>query len=252
MKNMNNNSAKIMELSPESRSNNVQHNRHLSDTPILTLDYADAQFNQQEMEDYIDSLPVMIRHSDATSISDIGLISSNPRADARRILDASLMQFDLNKEVENIKHEKNWIEGSQSAKTLVKSENMCVLLIAMHMGDEMKMHQSNGPITLQVLEGNIQFLTWQNCISIKTGQLITLQKKMQHNLVAKMPSIFLLTLINPTDEKKEPEEELTEKEIEKKDKKTIEQSENINFPDFPTYPAKDDVYKEPAETATNE
>lgn len=241
-----------MELSSENRSTYTPHNRHLSDTAILTLDYADAQFNQEEMEDYIDSLPLMIRHSDATSISDIGLISSNPRADARRILDATLMQFDLNREVENIKHEKNWIEGSQSAKTLVKTENMCLLLVAMHMGDEMKMHQSNGPITLQVVEGNIQFLTWQNCISIKTGQLITLQQKMQHNLVAKMPSIFLLTLFNPADDKKEAGEESTEKEIDEKDKETIEQSENINFPDFPTYPDNDDVYKEPAETAKDE
>jgi quercetin dioxygenase-like cupin family protein len=252
MKNMKKNSAKILELSAERRSNYTQPNKHLNNTPILTLDYADAQFNQQEMEDYIDSLPAMIPHSDATPISDTGLVASHPRSDARRILDASLMQFDLDGEIEKIKHEKNWMEGCQSAKTLVKSENMSLLLIAMHMGDEMKMHRFNGPITLHVVEGNIQFLTRQNCVSIKEGQLITLQKKIPHNLVAKMSSIFLLTLLNLPDEKQEDGEDLTEKEIEKKDKETIEQSENINFPDFPTYPARDDIYKEPAETAPND
>jgi hypothetical protein len=46
----------------------------------------------------------------------------------------------------------------------------------------------------------------------------------------------------------EPEE----KEIEEKDNEVVETSENINFPDFPTYPPEDDVYKEPVEPVMKE
>jgi hypothetical protein len=42
-------------------------------------------------------------------------------------------------------------------------------------------------------------------------------------------------------------EEPDEEEVDEKDVEIVETSENINFPDFPTYPPEDDVYKEPDE-----
>jgi quercetin dioxygenase-like cupin family protein len=76
------------------------------------------------------------------------------------------LEFDLNNEIKNIKMEGNWKAGNQRSKTLSKSENMSVVLMTMHKANEMKMHHANGPITLQVLEGNIQFMTWQSCVTI--------------------------------------------------------------------------------------
>ena len=169
--------AKILALPSEKINSYPAYNMQLSTTPEFTLDYAYTQENQQEMEDFIDSIPSMSWHSDATSIGDIGLISTNPRPDAHRHLNATLLQFDLNKEVETIKHERNWANGNQSAKTLLKSDFMSVVLVAMPFGNEINMHHANGSFTLQVLEGNIQFMTRQNCLSIQADQLITLQKK---------------------------------------------------------------------------
>jgi hypothetical protein len=63
-------------------------------------------------------------------------------------------------------------------------------------------------------------------------------------MLAKESSIALLTIMHMNEENKiEPEE----KEIEEKDQEVVETSENINFPDFPTYPPEDDAYKEPLE-----
>lgn len=218
--------------------------RHLFDMPLYNADYHEPSVNQQEMEDFHDPISILIRHSDSTSIGLRGIISSHPRQDIGRVLDAPLLEFDLNKEIEHIKLEGNWAAGRQTAKTLAKSEKMSVVLIAMQKANEMKMHQANGPITLQVMEGNIQFMTWQSCVTIKAGQFITLHQNVQHNILAKDPSIALLTIMHMNDENKTDPEE---KEIEEKDLEVVETSENINFPDFPTYPPEDDVYKEPLE-----
>ncbi len=222
---------------------------HTLEIPLYITDYLEPSENQQEMEDYHDPLSIKIRHSDSTSIGLRSILSSNQRTDEERALDAPLLEFDLNKEIKNIKLESSWKAGRQRSKTLSKSEVMSVILMAMHQANEMKMHQANGPITLQVLEGNIQFMTWQSCVSIKAGQFITLHKNVQHNIIAKEQSIALLTIMHMNNENKsEPEE----KEIEEKDKEVVEESENINFPDFPTYPPEDDVYKEPIDPAMEE
>lgn len=224
---------------------------HTLEIPLYITDYHEPSENQQEMEDYHDVLPIRIRHSDATSIGLKSILSSHPRPDTERVLDVPLLEFDLNIEIKNLKLESNWKAGRQRSKTLSKSENMSVVLMAMHKATEIKMHQANGPITLQVLEGNIQFMTWQSCVSIKAGQFITLHKNVQHNIIAKEQTIALLTIMHMNDENKPgPEEkEIEKKEIEEKDKEVVEESENINFPDFPTYPPEDDVYQEPTEPA---
>lgn len=241
--------AEILAQTDTINRNYPQLERDLAETPVLTFDYSLAEVNQQEMEDYNHSLLSMINHSDATSIGNNGLISSHPRPDARRALDAALLQFDLKREMKNIKQEGNWSAGTQSAKTLVKSGDLRIVLIAMHQGNEMKMHQSNGPMSLQVMEGNIQFMTWQSCVTIKAGQFVSLQKKVQHNILAKEQSIMLLTIFNREDP---PEEKIEETGTTEKDDAVVEASENINFPDFPTYPPEDDVYKESSETVEAE
>lgn len=212
--------------------------RDLEETPIQKMDYDDPEVNEQELEDYKESLASMIDHSEAASIGDIGEISTHPRPDADRVLDDNLLLIDLNKEIENIKLEGNWAAGTQSGKTLLKSDQMRVILVAMHEGNEIKMHQSNAPVTLQVLEGNVQLETMQDYECVKAGQFIALHKNIHHKLVASEQSIFLLTLLNTQGDGKE---------IDEKDKEIVEQSDNINFPDFPTYPPKHEIYKEPAE-----
>ncbi len=230
--------AEIVEQTEEIINRHPGLARDLIETPVKTIDYSDPKVNKQELKDYKESLSTMIEHSEATSIGDRGENPTHPRPDADRVLDDTILQFDLNNEIENIKQEGNWLAGTQSGKTLLKSDEVRVVLVAMHGGNEIKMHRSNGPVTLQVLEGNIQLYTTQNCVSIKAGQFTALHKKIQHKVVATEQSIFLLTLLNIPGEPKEPDE---------KDKEIVEQSENINFPDFPTYPPKDDIYKEPKE-----
>jgi quercetin dioxygenase-like cupin family protein len=236
--------AGILEKTLEIQKKYPGLSRDLNETPVLAPDYNNPNLNQQELDDYRQSMGILISHSDAISIGDSGEIPSHPRPDARRTLDAHLLKFDLGREIENLKLEGNWLAGNQSAKTLLKSDDLRIVLIAMHQGNEMKMHQSSGPISLQVLEGYIQFKTLQDEVELRSGDLIGLHKNILHQVLSKEQSIILLTMHNtPTDpDEKEMD---AQKDIEKKDEEIIEKSENINFPDFPTYPPKDNVYKAP-------
>jgi quercetin dioxygenase-like cupin family protein len=245
MKNFHHLNSELLENPMEIQQDYPAKSRYMFAAPFYNTDYHEPSVNQQEMEDFHEPISILIRHSDSTSIGLKGIISSHPRPDSERVMDAPLLEFDLNKEIQHIKLEGNWAAGKQTAKTLAKSEYMSVVLIAMQQANEMKMQQANGPITVQVMEGNIQFMTWQSCVTIKAGQFITLHKNVQHNMLAKDQSIVLLTIMHMTEEKKS---ETEEKEIEENQQEVVETSENINFPDFPTYPPKDDVYKEPAET----
>ncbi|HSK14260.1 MAG TPA: hypothetical protein VK907_13660 [Phnomibacter sp.] len=217
--------------------------RHLTETPVQVLDYSDPKIDQQELEDYHHSISLMISHSDPTSIGDNGKLQTHPRPDAFRELDAPLMQFDLQAETENIKQEGNWVAGNQSAKTLMRSDDLRIVLIALHQDNEMKMHETGSPLTLQVLEGSIQFETLQDSTILHMGALISLHACVQHNVIAKERSILLLTLLNMPSDKDANEKE----EKEENEKEVVEGSDNINFPDFPTYPPEDDIYIAPDE-----
>src|SRR5690606_27899280 len=60
------------------------------------------------------------------------------RPEGDRLLDAQMVIMDLSEYREKIKDEKSWKEGDRTAITLFKSDNMRVVLIALHAGSEMK------------------------------------------------------------------------------------------------------------------
>jgi hypothetical protein len=57
-------------------------------------------------------------------------------------------------------------------------------------------------------------------------------------------SIFMT---NTSDVSKPKEDDVRQDDPDEKDLEVMEESENINFPDFPTYPPDDDIYIAPVE-----
>src|SRR5690606_10245242 len=51
-----------------------------------------------------------------------------------------------------------------------------------------------GTISVQVLEGFIEFTTAQRTVELAAGQMLALHKKIPHSLLAKEESTFLLSL----------------------------------------------------------
>ncbi len=111
-----------------------------------------------------------------------------------RVLNADLVEMDLNKYIDQIKSETTWKENAHNSITLCKTDTMRIVLIGMHENAELKTHTANGFISVQVIEGTIIFNAAGKNTLLHKGQMIALQPKIPHSVAAKSESFFLLTL----------------------------------------------------------
>jgi quercetin dioxygenase-like cupin family protein len=117
------------------------------------------------------------------------------RPEGDRMLNAPLVEMDLNNFIVQIKHEITWATTDHNSITIFKSDNTTVVLIGMHQNAELKRHNVYGNIHVQVLEGKINFCTEQQTVSLKKGQMIALKADLPHSVLALEDSFFLLTVI---------------------------------------------------------
>jgi quercetin dioxygenase-like cupin family protein len=123
------------------------------------------------------------------------------RPEGDRIIDASQVTIELRIFTEQIRNEKAWKDSDRNAITVFKTDGMRIVLIALHKDAEMVKHKADGIISLQVLEGKIQFTTEEQSVELNGGQLLTLHKGIPHSVLAKEETIFLLTLTTTLAEK---------------------------------------------------
>ena len=71
---------------------------------------------------------------------------------------------------------------------------MRIVLIGLHENAEMKPHKTKGVLTVQVLEGKIEFTAAKQNPQLEKGQMIALQDNTIHSVKAVKESFFLLTL----------------------------------------------------------
>ena len=116
------------------------------------------------------------------------------RPDGDRVLDASLVNLDLNASIAQLQNEVAWKEKDRNSVTLFKSDELRVVLMGLHKGVIVPTHTAPGMITVQVLEGHIHFFTGDTCTSLEKGQSIVLHKKLPHSLEALNDTFLLLTM----------------------------------------------------------
>ena len=117
-----------------------------------------------------------------------------------RTIDASLVTIDLFSSIEQIKKEKKWKETDRNAITVFKTNGLRIVLIALRKGAEMVKHVANGLISVQVLEGKIEFTTDERTVKLGKGQMLALHEGIPHSLLAKKKAIVLLSLTTTLDE----------------------------------------------------
>ena len=120
--------------------------------------------------------------------------STPQRPEGERTLDASLVQMDLNQFILKIKGESTWAGSDRNSMTIYKSDTMRIVLLGLHQHAELKTHQANGVISVQVLEGSINFTTDQKAVVLEKGQIFALHENIPHSVKALKESFFLLTL----------------------------------------------------------
>jgi len=117
------------------------------------------------------------------------------RPEGERMLNARLVEIDLNKFIAELKQETTWADSDHNSITVFKSDTTTIVLIGMHKNAELKEHKAIGNITVQILDGEINFFAEQQTLSLVKGQMITLEANISHSVTALKESFFLLTLV---------------------------------------------------------
>jgi quercetin dioxygenase-like cupin family protein len=111
-----------------------------------------------------------------------------------RPLDAALVVMDLPGFIAQIKQEQPWLNSDRNAITIFKTDGLRLVLIALHEGAFMKTHTAPGIISVQVLEGELDFTADNQTSRLMPGQLLALHAGIPHSVLAVKESVFLLTL----------------------------------------------------------
>lgn len=120
--------------------------------------------------------------------------STELRPEGQRMMDAPLVSINIPEFIKQLKNEPAWKNGDRNAMTVYKTNGMRIVLIALHKNAELKRHTAEGILSLQVLEGEINFATDEASVAINMGQMIALHKGLHHSVIAIKESVFLLTL----------------------------------------------------------
>jgi quercetin dioxygenase-like cupin family protein len=90
--------------------------------------------------------------------------------------------------------------NERSGRTLVKEGPLTVTLVAVNPGGELRPHHAKGPITIHVLEGEIEFHAENQTWTLPAGSLFALNSGVTHAVRSAKGGAFLLTVVTPFSE----------------------------------------------------
>lgn len=109
---------------------------------------------------------------------------------------APYLEFDVAKELQQMRSEPEWQTG-HNAKTLVKYDNLRVVLIALKARARLPGHQTEGRISIQTIQGQIHVRAEGRTFYLPAGNLLALDRGLAHDVEAVEESAFLLTIAWP-------------------------------------------------------
>lgn len=109
-------------------------------------------------------------------------------------LNVPLTEMNLHESMEQLKNTISWVEKDRNSIILFKSETMQVVLIGLHENAELTPHKTRGVITVQVLEGKINFIAGTQSSILEKGHVIAVEENCMHSVIALKQSFFLLTI----------------------------------------------------------
>jgi quercetin dioxygenase-like cupin family protein len=125
-----------------------------------------------------------VKHNESTEL----------RPEGGRVMDAPLVTIDVPEFIRQIKSEPAWDKNDRNAMTIYKTKGMRIVLIALHEDALMEKHSTNGIISVQVLDGEINFIAEGQTIGLKKDQMVALHRNVPHSVAAIRESVFLLTV----------------------------------------------------------
>lgn len=114
-------------------------------------------------------------------------------------LAAEVIRRNIGDELEKLKKTQSWQrESGRSAETLVKYGEFRIVLVRMKPKSYMSHHKAEGPISIHVIQGKVRVhLPEDRMEDLKPGDLLTLDRCLEHDVEALEESAFLLTIAWP-------------------------------------------------------
>lgn len=112
----------------------------------------------------------------------------------RRPLSGPTLAFALADETRIIHDQLASGPGGRTARTLVKSGPLRLTLMGLSAGGEIAQHSADGPITVLVLDGTIDFRAEGRTWPLAAGSLMVLEAGVPHGISSSGGATFLLTV----------------------------------------------------------
>jgi quercetin dioxygenase-like cupin family protein len=109
---------------------------------------------------------------------------------------APRLEFDLARELEALRREPEWRSG-QNAKTLVKHDDLRIVLIGLAAGARIPDHQTEGRISIHTIRGHVRVRSAGELHDLPAGTLVALDRGLPHDVEAIEESAILLTIAWP-------------------------------------------------------
>jgi quercetin dioxygenase-like cupin family protein len=123
------------------------------------------------------------------------MILERTRGERRERLDAGLLHvFSLASCASALRSEPVYARTGRDGVTLVKTGGLRVVLEVLRGGAEIAEHRAPGPITLQMLEGEVRFHTGEQTFRVRAGEVMALPAGRPHAVEAVRDSAFLMTI----------------------------------------------------------
>lgn len=98
--------------------------------------------------------------------------------------------------MEQLHREALWQSG-QNTKTLVKFDDLRIVLIALKARSRIPGHQTEGRISIHTVAGHIQVRAQGRTFDLPSGRLLALDQRLPHDVEALEDSAFILTIAWP-------------------------------------------------------
>jgi len=118
------------------------------------------------------------------------------RPEGERLIDAPFVFVDLPKYVDQLKHEDSWDKNDRNGITVYKTDGITMVLTCLHKDAEIEKNSVDGWLTVQVIDGVVDFTVKEKTVNLTRNQLITLHPNIEHSIHANKETVLLL--INKT------------------------------------------------------
>jgi len=110
--------------------------------------------------------------------------------------DSSIPDLDLSVIVEKMKRTSSWLKGELNSIVLLNTVEKQIVLTAVHKGTEITSFQENDSLSVQIFDGEVNFQTVKESVTLNKGQILTLHEHIKYRLKTNKEAVLLLTIAN--------------------------------------------------------